>query len=218
MSVAEGAGYLAAVLVFLTFYMKTMIPLRIVGICSNFVFIFYGYLGGLYPVLVLHLVLLPLNSWRLREMLRLTKQVQDATKSDLSMSWLKPFTSARRTAAGEILFRKGDPAKAMLFIVSGGYRLVELGISLSPGEVVGELGLLAPGQTRTQTVQCTDPGEVLEITYEHVKQLYFQNPHFGFYLLQLATRRMFANIAKLENELAASKLGAASSPLKSPNG
>ncbi len=48
--VAEVAGYVAATLVFLTFYMKTMIPLRIVGICSNCIFIVYGYLGGLYPV------------------------------------------------------------------------------------------------------------------------------------------------------------------------
>ncbi len=47
--VAEIAGYVAAVLVFLTFYMKIMIPLRIVGICSNCAFIVYGYLGGLYP-------------------------------------------------------------------------------------------------------------------------------------------------------------------------
>ena len=36
----EIAGYLAAVLVFLTFYMKTMIPLRMIGIaaiaCSSY--------------------------------------------------------------------------------------------------------------------------------------------------------------------------------------
>ena len=38
MSVAEVNGYVAAVLVFMTFYMKTMIPLRTVGICSNCAF------------------------------------------------------------------------------------------------------------------------------------------------------------------------------------
>ena len=35
-------GYIAAFLVFLTFSMKTMVPLRIVGICSNVFFIAYG--------------------------------------------------------------------------------------------------------------------------------------------------------------------------------
>ena len=87
----EIAGYLAAVLVFLTFYMKTMIPLRIIGICSNSMFIIYGSLDGLYPVLVLHLILLPLNGLRLREMLRVTQQVRRAAQGDLNMDWLKPL-------------------------------------------------------------------------------------------------------------------------------
>jgi hypothetical protein len=83
MRIGEIAGYLAAVLVFLTFYMKTMIPLRMIGICSNCMFIIYGSLDGLYPVLVLHLILLPLNGLRLRQMLQLTKQVRRAAQGDL---------------------------------------------------------------------------------------------------------------------------------------
>lgn len=203
--VAEAAGYLAALLVFLTFYMKTMIPLRIVGICSNFAFIAYGYLGALYPVLILHLILLPLNALRLREMLRLTKQVREAAQTDLRMDWLKPFTSTRRISAGEILFRKGDAASAMYFIVSGRCHLTELGIDILPGQVVGELALLAPDQTRTQAVECVENGEALQITYEEVRQLYYQNPQFGFYFLQLIAQRLFQDIARLENELAACK-------------
>ena len=202
---AEIAGYVAAVLVFLTFYTKTMIPLRLIGISSNCAFIAYGYLGGLYPVLILHLILLPLNALRLREMVRLTSQVRDASASDLNMDWLKPFTSTRRVKSGEVLFRKGDAADTMLFVVSGRYRLIEIGIDILPGQVVGELGLLSPGQTRTQTVTCVEDGEVLQVAYEQVKQLYFQNPQFGFYFLQLATRRLFDNITRLEDELAAMK-------------
>ncbi len=209
--VAELAGYLAAVLVFLTFYMKTMIPLRIVGICSNCAFIVYGYLGGLYPVLILHLVLLPLNTVRLREMLRLTKQMREAADSDLKMDWLKPFTSSRRISAGDILFRKGDAASAMYFVVSGRCRLTELGIDIRLGDVVGELGLLAQNQLRTQTVECVEDGEVLQIAYEQVKQLYYQNPQFGFYFLQLSTRRLFRDIARLESELATCKIASAPS-------
>jgi CRP-like cAMP-binding protein len=182
--------------------MKTMIPLRLVGICSNCVFIIYAYFGTLYPVLILHIILLPLNLLRLREMLRLTKQVSAATRADLSMDWLKPFTSTRQLETGDVLFRKGDRANAMFFIVSGAYRLVEIGVQLPQGQVVGELGLLAPDQARTQTLECTASGEVLQITYEQVKQLYYQNPQFGFYFLQLTTKRLFENIAHLERELA----------------
>ena len=211
MHVADVAGYAAAALVFLTFYMKTMIPLRIVGICSNFAFIVYGWLGGLYPVLILHLVLLPLNILRLGEMLRLTKQVREATQSDLKMDWLKPFTSSRRVSVGDILFEKGDVAKSMYFIVSGRFRLTELGLDILPGQVVGELALFAPDQSRTQTLECIEHGEVLQITYEQVKQLYYQNPSFGFYFLQLTTRRLFQNIAGLESELAMRKIASAPS-------
>ena len=38
----ELAGYTASMLVFLAFYIKTMIPLRIVGIASNVAFITYA--------------------------------------------------------------------------------------------------------------------------------------------------------------------------------
>ena len=206
---ADFAGYLAAVLVFLTFYMKTMIPLRIVGIGSNLAFIAYGYLDGLYPVLILHVILLPLNTLRLLEMVRLTRQVRAAAQSGLEMDWLKPFTTSHRTTAGEVLFRKGDPAEAMFVVVSGRYRVVELGVDIGPGEVTGELALLAPEQARTQTVQCIEAGELLQITYEQVKQLYFQNPTFGFYFLRLTTQRLFADNIKLENELVAVKTAGA---------
>jgi CRP/FNR family transcriptional regulator, cyclic AMP receptor protein len=132
MRVAEVSGYVAAVLVFMTFYMKTMIPLRIVGICSNCAFIMYGYLDGLYPVLILHLILLPLNSLRLREMLKLIKQVREATGGDPSMDWIKPFTSTRHVQPGEKVFHKGEPGRDMFVVMSGHFRLVEL-LSLKLG-------------------------------------------------------------------------------------
>ncbi len=97
----------------------------------------------------------------------------------------------------------------MYFIVSGRHRLTELGIDVLPGQVVGELALLAPDQSRTQTLECIESGEVLQITYEQVKQLYYQNPQFGFYFLQLTTRRLFQNIARLESDLAACKIASA---------
>jgi CRP/FNR family cyclic AMP-dependent transcriptional regulator len=211
MSATEMAGYVAAVLVFLTFYMKTMVPLRVIGICSNCSFIIYGGVGHLYPVLILHLILLPLNAFGLREMLRLIKQVRGATQGNLNMDWLKPFTSSRQVKAGEVLFRKGDAADAMYFAVSGRFRLAEIGREIPSGQVVGELGLLAPDQSRTQTLECIEDGEMLHITYEQVKQLYFQSPQFGFYFLRLTTQRLFQNIARLEGELAACKAATASS-------
>jgi CRP/FNR family transcriptional regulator, cyclic AMP receptor protein len=203
MSAGETSGYLAAALVFLTFYMKTMVPLRTIGICSNCAFIIYGYLGGLYPVLILHLILLPLNSLRLRQMLQLTRQVRDTTHGDLNvMDWLRPFSSTRHVQVGEVLFRKGDVASDMFVVVSGRFRLAETGIEIEPPNVVGEFALLAPERSRTQTLECVEEGTLLQIGYSQVEQLFFQNPKFGYYFLKLITQRLFQNIARLETELA----------------
>ena len=60
-------GFVASALVLAAFGMKDMINLRIVAICSNFAFIAYALVLDLPPVLVLHVILLPLNSWRLAQ-------------------------------------------------------------------------------------------------------------------------------------------------------
>jgi len=39
-------------------------------------------------------------------------------------------------------------------------------------------------------------GEVLSITYDEVRQLYFENPKFGFYLLRLISGRMQQNLER----------------------
>ncbi len=199
---ADTLGYVAASLLFATFSMKTMVPLRIAGICSNIVFIAYGYLAPAYPLLALHIALLPINVFRLQQMLTLARQVGAATAGDLNMEWLKPFTSKRAVTAGEILFRKGEKADSMYFVASGEFKVTELGIPIGAGQVLGELGLLAPDQVRTQTIECVRDADTLRITYDQVRQLYFQNPKFGFYFLRLTSRRLFENIARLEKRLA----------------
>jgi CRP/FNR family cyclic AMP-dependent transcriptional regulator len=206
MDLAALVGYCAASLVFLTFAMKTMIPLRIVGLASNVFFIAYGYLDNAYPVLFLHIVLLPLNAWRLHQMLDLVKQVSEAARGDLNLDWLKSFSRRRRVKAGEVLYRKNDPAESMAFLLSGRFRIEALRLDLAPGQMIGEMGMMAPARTRTQTVVCVEEGDILEIGYDQLKQLYFQNPKFGFYFLQLTTRRLFENIAALEKRLAAAEL------------
>ena len=78
MTQCDTIGYLASGLVLITFAMKDMIQLRIVAMCSNVAFIAYGLSLGLPPVVVLHAILLPMNSWRLWEVL--------STRSDLGGS------------------------------------------------------------------------------------------------------------------------------------
>ena len=59
------AGYVASSLVFLTFYMKGMVPLRVVALCSNVAFLIYGGMLHLVPIFMLHAALIPVNVRRL---------------------------------------------------------------------------------------------------------------------------------------------------------
>jgi hypothetical protein len=58
-------GYAAASAVLATFLMRSMVPLRLVAILSNILFLSYGYLADIHPVLLLHAALLPINIARL---------------------------------------------------------------------------------------------------------------------------------------------------------
>jgi uncharacterized protein YjiS (DUF1127 family) len=69
MTVVDGIGYFAASLVLGTFCAKTMVPLRALAIASNAAFITYAACADLWPILVLHTIMLPLNLLRLREAL-----------------------------------------------------------------------------------------------------------------------------------------------------
>lgn len=64
------AGWLASSLVFAAFFMRAMLRLRLVAIASNAAFITYAALCHLAPVFTLHVCLLLLNAWRLRQLRR----------------------------------------------------------------------------------------------------------------------------------------------------
>lgn len=189
----EGVGYLASLLVFCTFYMKTMIPLRCVAIASNVVFMTYGLTGRIYPVFVLHAVLLPLNLIRLRQVRTLIRRVREASRGDLSMEWLLPLMTRQKLEAGRVLFRKGDPASSMYLILEGTVRITEIDVALEPGALVGEMGVFAPDNRRTGTAVCESAVEVGAITDAKVMQLYYQNPAFGFSMFRLVLARMLEN-------------------------
>src|SRR6201995_2751884 len=205
-NLAEHAGQagalFASVFVVATTTMRTMIPLRIFSILTNVVLIVSSIPSRNYPTGVLHMVLLVLNSYRLHQMLQLVRDVKRSVNSDLSMDWLKPFMTERKCGSGEILFYKDEKAEDMLYIVRGKFKLIESGIELPVGAIVGELGMLSPSNVRTQSLECTESGLILSVSYTKVEELYVQNPEFGFYFLKLSSARLFQNLATLEQRLA----------------
>jgi hypothetical protein len=64
-SMANLLGYIASCAVLATFLMRSMVPLRLIAILSNVLFLAFGYIQHIYPVFFLHMALLPINAWRL---------------------------------------------------------------------------------------------------------------------------------------------------------
>jgi CRP/FNR family transcriptional regulator, cyclic AMP receptor protein len=187
------AAWVAATLVFCTFFMKTMIPLRILAIASNLAFITYallglryGVFGTLYPILVLHSCLLPLNVLRLRELRRLIAAVRGASDAD-ALDALVPYMKGEEHSRGDVLFRAGDAPDKLYVIHRGHVDLPEVRKRLSAGDVFGEIGLFVPEQVRTVTAVCADDCRLATITGDKVLELYYENPKFGLFLIRLVS-------------------------------
>src|SRR5471032_3375671 len=191
-----------------TLLTQTMVPLRVANMIGCAFFAASGALTGIVTTFLLYLLMVPINAYRLRQMLVLVKKARSATKGDTSMEWLKPFMSERKYRKGDILMRKGDAANEMLMTVTGKFLVKEFGVELPPGRLMGELGFLTPDNRRTATIECIEDGHVLTIEYEKLLEIYFQNPQFGYYFLVLTSERLLENIGRLESIVAQNKLAA----------
>jgi CRP/FNR family transcriptional regulator, cyclic AMP receptor protein len=197
MSWVDVLGYAAAASVLATFCMRTMIPLRVLALGSNVLFCLYGYFDNLYPVLILHLVLFPVNLIRLIQFQRLVRELEVVQPSDLSIqSWL-PHMKLRRMKAGETLIRRGDKVDGIYYLLEGQLDLPELGKTLESGAVVGEIGVFASDAKRTATVVCRTDCRIYELSEKQAKQLYLQDRKFGFVMLRLVIDRLLENNRRL---------------------
>jgi len=196
---SEMAGYLASGLVFLTFCMKTIVPLRLLAIASNIVFIVYAVAAGLMPVLLLHAALLPLNIVRTIQQINLFRRVRNATIGNASIEMLVPFMEINSYAKDTELFRKGDAAQKICFLHRGQVFIPEIGKYLEPGTLFGEIGLFTPDRTRTASAICSEHSEIYEIGDYDIIQLCLQDPAFGLFLTKLIVARMSDNLAQSES-------------------
>lgn len=190
-------GYLAAALVFVTFTMRTMLSLRVVAVLSNLAFIGYAVAAGLTPILVLHGALLPLNLLRLGQMQRQVRGLSRAKAED-GFDWLIPLGTPRRLAPGEVLFRKGDPADRMFVVCEGEIELPEFGLTLGPGDALGEISLFADEGGRTATARACGHVRLSMFTAEQVRALHFDNPRFAYRLTRLIATRLVADLDRAE--------------------
>ena len=171
-------------------YAKTMMPLRMAAVVANFLGMLYCWSEAIYSIFLLNVALLPLNVFRMYSMQRLIHGIDAAIKSDLSADWLLPYMRPERFKAGENMMVRGEYATAAYYIVSGEVEIVETGETFGKGTLLGEIGLFAPDGTRMMTVRCNTHVQTARIDYDRFKELYFQNPQFGFHLIHLVVARL----------------------------
>jgi CRP/FNR family transcriptional regulator, cyclic AMP receptor protein len=183
-------GYAASATVLATFCMSTMIPLRITALASNILFAAFGAWAHIYPVMILHLILFPVNTVRFVQIYRLVRGLTHLQSTDLSIEHFLPFMAHRRYRAGDTLIRKGEQADRLFYLVHGQVKVAEIDKTLSSGTVMGEIGVFARA-----TVVCITDCEVYELTGSKAKELYFQDPSFGYAMLQIVIERLMENLS-----------------------
>lgn len=187
-------GYLASVLMFSTFYMKKMIPLRAVGASANVTFVIYAAVFQIYPLLILHAMLFPLNVTRMIQMMRLVKKVEEAAKGGFTFEFLVPFMTKVNYKKGDVVCRRGDASDKLFYLQKGLIKVEGVGTYVTDGELVGEIGIFSHSNKRTDTLVCESDSTVYTMPEKQILQLYYQNPKFGFYLVQLIIKRFSKNI------------------------
>jgi CRP/FNR family transcriptional regulator, cyclic AMP receptor protein len=185
-------GYSASATVLATFCMKTMMPLRLTAILSNILFASFGLWEHIYPVMILHLILFPVNALRLIQIRRLVRGTLQRT--DLSIRRILPIMSHRRFLAGETVIRKGEQADRLFYLDRGEVKIVEIGKTVPSGSVLGEIGIFARDQRRTATVVCLTDCEIYELSESKTKELYYQDPSFAYEVLQIVITRLMENM------------------------
>ena len=202
--VAYFAAVLGVGLVIVGAFARTMTPLRWLAVGSNVCLVLFGALHPSAITLIVAGTLLPINVYRAVEVTLLTRRVNRAERAaDMAGLWLKPYMKARELKAGQVLFSKGDRAERLYLLVQGQMELAGIGLALPVGKIFGEIALFSPNRVRTQTVRCVTHCTVLEIHEVTVKQLYYQNPAFGFHLIELLALRLSSDIARAEQRLSA---------------
>jgi len=120
-------------------------------------------------------------------------QIEEAERGRLNLSWLQPEMSHRRMRQGQWIFHLGEPGNELYYVQRGKVALPELGVTVGPGEVFGEIGIFAPEHKRTSSARCETEVDLFALSSEQVRRIYFVNPQFAFFIVTLIATRLMAD-------------------------
>jgi len=123
-------------------------------------------------------------------------EIQEVERGTLDRSLLLPHMSPQRLREGAVIFRKGDPGRELFLLQKGTLRLKEINVTLQPGELFGEIAIFSPDHRRTCTAVCATDAEVLKMTADKVKEIYYLNPQFALFIVHLVAKRLIADASR----------------------
>jgi len=186
----EILGWLAASLTVGALALKSMMPLRVVLIAASVAFIVYGLATDSLLLAALHGAILPFNLYRLYQLNHWQRAAEDARGGEFSLDWIRAVMRPVKFADRELVFRKGDPPHYLYYIKSGEVLLEEIGVTLGPDEILGEIAFFTDAKERTLTARCVGKCEIMVIRESDYMRLHQQNPAFALYIMRLLASRL----------------------------
>ena len=157
-------------------------------------------MGGSWPTVALYVAMIPINLKKVREIRKLIKAIETSRADTPVAEWLLPHMTRREAKAGTRLWSQGDKATEMLYLQAGTLRLVEHDELLSPGALVGEIGLFAPDNRRTLSLACETDCTLYSLSADGMAQLYYQNPKLGYHVMRLVVGRLLHDVDRARGQ------------------
>ena len=196
---ALGSAAVAGLLIIVSAFVRTMIPLRWLAVASNVGFVIYGIVHPSPLMVALHAVLLPVNLWRVWQMISLTRVITSKVTDVKQLQiWLRPYMRSSRLPAGSRIFAAGEQADRLYFLAAGQVELPEIGNTLSAGQIFGEIAFFSPDRRRTSSARCLTRCTLMSIDETTFWQLAYQNPEFGLQLIRLIAGRLSDDVRRLQ--------------------
>jgi serine phosphatase RsbU (regulator of sigma subunit)/HAMP domain-containing protein len=137
---------------------------------------------------------------RLEQAKLMASGVQEMFGGGSSYEWLLPHMEEETYRAGDTLFRKGDRSDKLYYIHEGWVTLPEIGKRVSPGHVLGEMGVFRPSRERSLSAVCETDLRLASITHERLFDLYSRDAKVGFHLIQMITQRYLDSLREETRE------------------
>ncbi|MBI3506167.1 MAG: cyclic nucleotide-binding domain-containing protein [Proteobacteria bacterium] len=196
MEITTILGPLALLFAIVAGFMRTMPSLRILAMIAATLGIAAGGANQIAWLWIGSTMALAINAWRHMEGRATVRRLTG--DGEPSASALFAFVNRESLAPGQVLFKRGDPGEEMYLVVEGEIEIVELGKSMGPGQVLGEVALLVPSHRRSATAKAKTQVTLARMTRRDMELTALQNPAFGFELLKLVARRLSEDVERLE--------------------